>query len=86
MNTYFADKEVANIYAEFKSEIIDYFGPKERNKRRQVRVQNLGISDNDLWIAALAIRYNLIVVSADRDFQRMQEVRSFALECWRINP
>lgn len=77
------DESTADIYGEFKAEIIHYFGPKEKAKRRGVRISNLGISENDLWIAAVALQHKLILVSGDSDFQRMREVRPFPLESWR---
>jgi tRNA(fMet)-specific endonuclease VapC len=51
---YLMDNATADIYGQFKAAIIAHFGPKERKKRRQTRIQDLGISDNDLWIAAIA--------------------------------
>lgn len=79
---YFMDEETADIYGEFKAEILAHFGPRERRKRRKTRIEELGVSENDLWIAATALRYGLIVVSADRDFERMRKVRAFSLENW----
>ncbi|NEP13745.1 MAG: type II toxin-antitoxin system VapC family toxin [Symploca sp. SIO2C1] len=79
---YFVDEETADIYGQFKAEIINHFGPKERRQRRRTRIEDLGIHDNDLWIASIALRQNLTIVSADRDFQRMGEVRALSLECW----
>ncbi|NJR68514.1 MAG: type II toxin-antitoxin system VapC family toxin [Synechococcales cyanobacterium CRU_2_2] len=57
-------------------------GPKAKQKRRKMTAANLGFSDHDLWIASTAIQHNLILVSADRDFQRMQEASAFQLESW----
>ena len=42
----------------------------------------LGFSDNDLWIAAIAKRYGLIVVSADHDFQRLKGIAELSVESW----
>ena len=42
----------------------------------------LGIGENDLWIAAVAIQHQLTLATADRDFQRIQSVQSFELESW----
>jgi tRNA(fMet)-specific endonuclease VapC len=42
----------------------------------------LGVGENDLWIASIAIQNNLTIVSADGDFKRIREVWNFALESW----
>jgi tRNA(fMet)-specific endonuclease VapC len=82
INIYPVDRETAEIYAEFKAEIIAQFGPRERSRRRRTRIEELGVGENDLWIAATALRHNLTVVSSDSDFERMREVRTFPLENW----
>jgi tRNA(fMet)-specific endonuclease VapC len=82
INIYPLDRETADIYGEFKAEILARFGPRERSRRRRTRIEELGVGENDLWITATALRHNLTVVSSDSDFVRMQEVRSFSLENW----
>lgn len=77
--------EVADVYGNLKGEIIETFGPKDKAKLRKITVQNLGFSDNDLWIASTALHYNLTVVSGDSDFQRIKQVRTFPLESWLEN-
>ncbi|MFM6197596.1 MAG: PIN domain-containing protein, partial [Dolichospermum sp.] len=62
--------------------IMERFAPKERNKRRKTKITDLGIGENDLWIAATAIENNLIVISCDRDFQKIQQAWDFPLENW----
>ncbi|MCP5106091.1 MAG: type II toxin-antitoxin system VapC family toxin, partial [bacterium] len=58
------------------------FGPKDKKKRKQTQIHKLGFSENDLWIAAVAKRNNLIIVSADSDFKRMQEILDITIESW----
>lgn len=82
IDIYPVDRETADIYGQFKAEIITRFGPKEKSRRRAIKIEELGMSDNDLWIASTALRHALTVISADSDFQRMQIVRSFPLESW----
>jgi tRNA(fMet)-specific endonuclease VapC len=84
INIHLIDRETANIYGEFKAEIIARFGPRERSRRRRTRIEELGIHDNDLWIAATALRHNLVVVSSDSDFERMRQVRTFPWENWLL--
>ncbi|MTJ50290.1 type II toxin-antitoxin system VapC family toxin [Dolichospermum sp. UHCC 0259] len=79
---YDVNSDTSRIYAKLKAKIMDCFGPKERKKRRKARIHELGISENDLWIAAIAIENYLTVVSADRDFQRIQQAWDFPLENW----
>lgn len=85
LEIYPVDREIADIYGQFKAEIIARFGPKEKSRRRTTKIQDLGVSDNDLWIAATALRHGLTVVSSDSDFERMREVRAFPLENWLSN-
>ena len=73
---------ISEIYGLLKGKLVSAFGPKDKTQRRNFNLQNLGFGDNDLWIAATAIHYNLTVVSADNDFRRIQQVESFALESW----
>jgi len=80
------DRETADIYGQFKAEIITRFGPKERSRRRTTKIEQLGMSENDLWIASTALRHALTLVSTDSDFQRMREVKAFPLESWLSPP
>ncbi|ABA22120.1 PilT protein-like protein [Trichormus variabilis ATCC 29413] len=82
INLYGIDKETTEIYGDFKSEIIKQFGPKEKSQRKTTKLTSIGISENDLWIAATALRHSLIIVSSDSDFVRMRQVRELALENW----
>ncbi len=82
INLYGIDKETTEIYGDFKSEIIKQFGTKEKNKRKTTKLNTIGISENDLWIAATVLRHSLTLVSSDGDFERMRQVREFSCESW----
>ncbi|MEH2269826.1 MAG: PIN domain-containing protein [Nostoc sp.] len=82
INLYGIDKETTEIYGDFKSEIIKQFGPKEKNKRKASKLNTIGISENDLWIAATVLRHSLTLVSSDSDFERMRQVREIYWESW----
>ncbi|MBE9064059.1 type II toxin-antitoxin system VapC family toxin [cf. Phormidesmis sp. LEGE 11477] len=73
---------VADVYGRLKGDIVNQLGPKDKAQRRKTTVQGLGFSDNDLWIAATVLHYDLTLVSLDRDFQRLQLVQVFSLESW----
>ena len=68
------DTKAAEIYGELKYNVVNKFGPKKR--RADVSMEKIGISDNDLWIAAISIHLGLIVVSEDNDFQRIKQADS----------
>jgi tRNA(fMet)-specific endonuclease VapC len=70
------------IYARLKSEIMDRFGPKDKRKRRNTKVESLGFKDNDLWIASTAIQHNLILVSADSDLLVLDGIQGLKVENW----
>ena len=82
ISIYPIDNETADIYGKLKALLLDHFGPKEKALRRKIELSRLGFSDNDLWIAAIAKRYDLIVVSADQDFQRLKDIAELTVETW----
>ncbi|TAE58038.1 MAG: type II toxin-antitoxin system VapC family toxin [Nostocales cyanobacterium] len=79
---YHIDGFTANIYGQLKAALFNKFAPKEKNKRRKIKITNLGFDENDLWIASVALQYHLTIVSADSDFQRITQVSSLSIESW----
>ena len=82
VDLYFLDEETAIFYSQLKAKVFNQFAPKDKSKRRSTSVRDLGFDDHDLWIAATAIQHNLVLVSADSDFVRIQQVQPFSLESW----
>jgi tRNA(fMet)-specific endonuclease VapC len=76
------NSNISNTYALLKAALFSIFGPKDKAERRKLRIQTLGFDDNDLWIAVTAIHHQLILVSADRDFERIQPATTLQLESW----
>ncbi|MEZ2248305.1 type II toxin-antitoxin system VapC family toxin [Microcoleus sp.] len=76
------DETTAEIYGNLKAAVFDRYAPKDKAQRRRTNMTQLGIGENDLWIAAVAIQHQLTLVTADRDFQRIQAVQPFELESW----
>lgn len=85
LRVYAMDSEVAHVYGQLKAGVVHRFGPREKSKRRRVKIEQLGVSENDLWIAAIGIRYALTIVSSDSDFERIREVQDFPLENWMLS-
>jgi tRNA(fMet)-specific endonuclease VapC len=82
VDLYFIDEETAILYSQLKTAIFNQFAPKDKSKRRSTSVGDLGFDDHDLWIAATVVQHNLILVSADSDFTRIQQAQPFPLESW----
>lgn len=82
---YEIDSITAKIYGLFQADLMRRFGPRDKNKRHRTRLIDTGVSQHDLWIASIALQHNLILVSADSDFQRIQSVRYLPIESW-YNP
>jgi tRNA(fMet)-specific endonuclease VapC len=74
--------EISRTYAQLKANLLNTFGPKDKTQRRTTRIQSLGLDDNDLWIAATALQHSLILVTADGDFNRIQQSCNLQLESW----
>jgi len=82
VEVYPVDNETADIYGNLKASILDRFRPKEKAKRRKAKMEKLGFSENDLWIAAIAKRHGFILVSSDSDFERIRQVADLSIEAW----
>ncbi|NJN62113.1 MAG: type II toxin-antitoxin system VapC family toxin [Coleofasciculaceae cyanobacterium RL_1_1] len=76
------DEDTAKIYGQLKAAVFDRYAPKDRKQRRRTSIGNLGIGDNDLWIAATAIQHHLTLVTADHDFARLQPLSDLAIDTW----
>ena len=66
------DDSAADLYGEIKQRIISKYGPKRTKTARKVELKDIGFSDNDLWIAAVAVDKGFTVVSSDRGFSRIK--------------
>jgi tRNA(fMet)-specific endonuclease VapC len=81
---YAVDEETADIFGQLRAALFLKFGPREKRKRRHFKLDQLGVSENDIWIAAIALQHNLTIVSADSDFARLQQARPFDVENWLL--
>jgi len=83
IETHVLDDETADVYGRLKAALLNRLGPRKRAKRRRVKIETLGFKDNDLWIAAAAMRHGLTLISGDRDFERIARVEGLSHEGWR---
>ena len=79
------DKHTVDPYSDLRAELFKKYAPKDpkgrvaKRKRRpedlvdRTTAKELGVQENDIWIAAQAIQYNLILVTEDR-MSRIAEV------------
>lgn len=76
------DQRAADEYGRLRATLIAHFGPREKARRKSIRIERLGFSDNDIWIAAVAKAYGLTILSSDSDFPRMAEAVDLRVENW----
>lgn len=77
------DSKAAEEYGNIKNAVLTKHGSTRNTTRRKTTLRSIGLSDNDLWIAAIAKRHNLTVVSGDGDFLRIKEAVPLSLENWK---
>lgn len=80
------DQDVAAWYSIIKADLLNHFGPRERSKRRRATIAQIGVGDNDLWIAATAKAHDATIVSADNDFTRIAQVTDLRVVSWLAPP
>ena len=77
------DKHTIGPYSDLRAELFKNYSPRNRRGRLTVKwpedlfdrttAKELGVQENDIWIAAQAIQYNLVLVTDDYMF-RLKEV------------
>lgn len=77
------DSKAAEEYGNIKNAVLTKYGFKRKSNRRKTTLKEIGLADNDLWIAAIAKRHDLTVVSGDSDFSRIKEAVPLSLETWK---
>jgi tRNA(fMet)-specific endonuclease VapC len=65
------DEYVSDVYGELRASLFEKYIQKGKNKRPEqlidpVTATEIGIDENDLWIVAQAITYNLTLVTNDK--------------------
>lgn len=65
------DKHISDIYGELRTSLFEKYVRKGKNKRPEqlidpVTATEIGIDENDLWITAQAITYNLTLITNDK--------------------
>ena len=83
-NIYSVDTETMNIYGQLKAKLTERFSPKDgtNTKLRKFKIETLGFTDNDLWIASISIQHNLILMSADKGLMRLNGMEGLRIENW----
>ncbi|MEA3417047.1 MAG: hypothetical protein U9R02_12995 [Thermodesulfobacteriota bacterium] len=77
------DKHTIGSYSDLRAELFKNYSSRNRRGRLTVKwpedlfdrttAKELGVQENDIWIAAQAIQYNLVLVTDDHMF-RLKEV------------
>jgi len=77
------DKHTIGPYSDLRAELFKNYSPRKLRGRLRIKwpedlvertsAKKLGVQENDIWIAAQAIQYNLILVTEDH-MSRLAEV------------
>jgi tRNA(fMet)-specific endonuclease VapC len=77
------NKHTVEPYSNLRSALFTKYSPRNRRGRLRIKwpedlqertsAKELGIQENDIWIAAQAVQYNLVLVSGDH-MRRLREV------------
>jgi tRNA(fMet)-specific endonuclease VapC len=77
------DKHTVGPYSDLRAALFEKYSPKDKRGRLKAKwpedlqerksAKELGVQENDIWIAAQAVQYNLLLVSGDY-MRHLQEV------------
>ena len=86
-------KSTRIYYGSLRASVYEKYAPNEKRRRGlrpeqlidPVTSRELGIQENDLWIAAQALEYNLVLVTNDK-MERIQDVcEDLQVENWVVD-
>jgi tRNA(fMet)-specific endonuclease VapC len=76
------DRHTITPYSDLRSELFKKYSPKKRRGKLTAKwpedlvdrttAKELGVQENDIWIAAQAIQYNLILVTEDHMYRLVE--------------
>ena len=79
--TFEIDIHTANKYGELRALLFEKYAPKKRKSGLRpeqlidpITSRELGIQENDIWIAAQAMVRNMVLVTADKKLIQITEV------------
>jgi len=82
------DRHTIAPYSDLRSELFKKYSPKKQRGKLTAKwpedlfdrtnAKELGVQENDIWIAAQAIQYNLILVTEDRMLRLVEASKSFS--------
>lgn len=77
------DKHTVGPYSDLRAALFEKYSPRDKKGRLKAKrpeelsekttSRELGVQENDIWIAAQSIQYNLVLISGDH-MRRLQEV------------
>ena len=84
------ERSTALVYGDLRARLFKKFAPKKRRRKGlrpeelidPVTTKELGIQENDLWIAAQAVERNLILVTNDAMARIQEVVPKLRVEDW----
>ncbi len=86
------DKHTVEPYSDLRAALFKKFSPKKRRGKLKVKwpedlqertsAKELGVQENDIWIAAQAIQYNLVLLTGDymRRLEEVSKILSYPLQ------
>lgn len=88
------DRHTVGFYGEMRARLFEKFAPKEKRKKGlrpeelvdPITAKELGIQENDLWITAQAIQYDMVLVTNDKMNQICKVMPDLRVENWAVAP
>ncbi|MGH8059945.1 MAG: hypothetical protein ACREOH_22355, partial [Candidatus Entotheonellia bacterium] len=85
-------KTTGSYYGSIRARLFEKYAPRERRRRGlrpeqlidPVSSQVLGIQENDLWLAAQALEFNLVLTTNDKLERIRDACEELQIENWAV--